>query len=384
VTPTIDIASGYPLNRPHISEWYGHRVFPLVSASTSARGDQSSGRCPFLTEALGESKSCVKSANSQGVCTVSAASNGVRQDWLVCPLRALDASLTEKMVRRLYQVPESRAVLLLAAPALANEAERAVAIEAVGKYPGTRTFVYFQEKLGGEIGLPRTTASPEVSFDTTIVELLPADGDSAMSAGNPSGHVRLGRYAVVELQTMDFHGSYKEAVGALRSALNLHPEDFAQQVAANPDWAGRKIEGPNISNVFKRTFYQVAFKFQATKRDTSAGCVLALPQPVWDSWQPFLGAPEMHPAPDGTWRLLDDTTAEPTDWIYVFDMAESPGDGGGPAPIEVKLVIGTDAATLSRAALDSAPANAVQQGGGGDIVLAILARRLRAHLPGVV
>ena len=37
-----------------------------------------------------------------------------------------------------------------------------------------RVFVYFQDKLGGEISLSRTGASPELSFDITVVELLPA------------------------------------------------------------------------------------------------------------------------------------------------------------------------------------------------------------------
>ena len=106
--------------------------------------------------------------------------------------------------------------------------------------------------------------------------------------------VTVGKYGVIELQTTDTHGSYSHAVTALSSALDLHKDRFSDQLAENPEWAGRKIEGPNISNVFKRTFYQIAFKFQVTKRETSVGCALALPQPVWDSWQPFLGAPELH------------------------------------------------------------------------------------------
>ena len=48
----------------------------------------------------------------------------------------------------------------------------------------------------------------------------------------------------------------------------------------------------------------------------------------------------------------------PNDWIYVFDIDTEPGDGGRPAPIRVSLVIGTDAATLSRAAFEVAPARA--------------------------
>ena len=42
---------------------------------------------------------------------------------------------------------------------------------------GGRVFVYFQDKLGGEISLSRTGASPELSFDITVVELLPAASD---------------------------------------------------------------------------------------------------------------------------------------------------------------------------------------------------------------
>jgi hypothetical protein len=87
--------------------------------------------------------------------------------------------------------------------------------------------------------------------------------------------VAVGKYGVIELQTTDTHGSYSHAVKALTSALDLHKERFSDQLAENPEWAGRKIEGPNISNVFKRTFYQIAFKFQVTKRETSVGCALA-------------------------------------------------------------------------------------------------------------
>ena len=193
----------------------------------------------------------------------------------------------------------------------------------------------------------------------------------------------IGKYGVIELQTTDTHGSYSHAVKALTSALDLHSEDFPEQLAGNPEWAGRKIEGPNISNVFKRTFYQVAFKFQVTKQDTSVGCALALPRPVWDSWQPFLGAPALHEQPDGTWRLLDDETSQPSDWIYVFDIDTEPGDGGRPAPIRVSLVIGTDAATLSRAAFEVAPAKAIAHGGELDAVAETIRRRIRRYLAGI-
>lgn len=241
---------------------------------------------------------------------------------------------------------------------------------------------YRRHKLGGEIGLSRTAASPELSFDITVVELLPA-GLAAAAAGALELAVSIGKYGVFELQTMDFHGSYKNAVAALTNALDLHGDRFPAVLADNPEWAGRGIEGPNISNVFKRTFYQIAFKFQVTKREASVGCALALPQPVWDSWQPFLGAPDLHEQADGTFRLLDDQEASPTDWIYVFDIDTEPGPGGKPAPLRVSLIIGTDAATLSRAAFEVAPARAIDRGGDTDPVVESIARRLGRYLPGL-
>lgn len=367
---------GHVRSRPHIAEWFGHRIFPTVSAGDTPINDQQAERCPFLTQTLKHSTQCVKAPNSRGVCTISASSNGPRQDWLVCPYRALDDGLLADMVCRLYGIPPLDPVLIRPVLALADHADRSEILDAV--HGNRRAFVYFQDKLGGEISLSKTGASPELSFDITVVELVPAD-----SAGADDPSVTIGKYGVIELQTTDTHGSYSQAVKALTSALDLHKENFSDQLAANPEWAGRKIEGPNISNVFKRTFYQIAFKFQVTKRETSVGCALALPQPVWDSWQPFLGAPELHEQPDGTWRLLDDRMSKPSDWIYVFDIDTQPGAGGKPAPIQVSLVIGTDAATLSRAAFEVAPAKAVAHGDGYDAVVETITRRLGRYLPDV-
>jgi hypothetical protein len=366
-------------SRPHVAEWFGHRVFPTVSSGDTPIGDQESKRCPFLTQTLKHSTPCVKAANSRGVCTISASSNGPRQDWLVCPYRALDDGLLGDMVCRLYGIPPLDRVLIRPVVALGDEAGKSEILTAVRG--SGRVFVYFQDKLGGEISLAKTAASPELSFDITVVELLPAPPSSEGSApGSGEPTVTVGRYGVIELQTTDTHGSYAQAVSALNSALDLHKDRFSEQLAENPEWAGRKVEGPNISNVFKRTFYQIAFKFQVTKRNTSAGCALALPQPVWDSWQPFLGAPELHEQADGTWRLMDDHTLEPSDWIYVFDIDTQPGAGGHPAPIRVSLVIGTDAATLSRAAFEVAPAKAVTHSGERDAVAETITRRLGRYL----
>lgn len=138
------------------------------------------------------------------------------------------------MVGRLYGVPPLESVLIRPVVVLETEHGRAELFEGVRS--GVRTFVYFQDKLGGEIGLSKTAASPELSFDITVAELLP----SPQGDGLP---VVIGKYAVIELQTTDTHGSYSHAVKALTSALDLHGEHFSEQLEGNPEWAGRKIEG---------------------------------------------------------------------------------------------------------------------------------------------
>ena len=152
-------------SRPHIAEWFGHRIFPTVSSGPTPIADQRSGRCPFLSQTLKETRQCVKAENSRGVCTISASSNGPRQDWLVCPYRALDAGLLADMVGRLYGVPPLDSVLIRPVVVLETEHGRAELFDSVRN--GVRTFVYFQDKLGGEIGLSKTAASPELSFDIT-------------------------------------------------------------------------------------------------------------------------------------------------------------------------------------------------------------------------
>lgn len=360
-----------------MAEWFGHRVFPTVADDPAVRADLVAQRCPFLSRVAARETQCVKSENSRGVCTISAGSNGRRQDWLVCPHRALDDNLLHAMVRRLFGLSATTAIHVVPVTNLSSPTVRQRVLEQVLDTTAPRQFVTFQQYFGGEISLPRSPASPELSFDATVVELV-ADPERGPTA------VRLDRYGVIEIQTTDTHGSYKHAVSALSQALDLHGSDFAQQLGAHPDWPGRKVEGPNISNVFKRTFYQVMFKFQITRRSSSAGCILALPRPVWDSWLPFLGAPEIVDMGDGTHQLAGpgETVShvpEPS-WIYVFDIDEQPPLDGGPTPVHVDLVIATDAPTLSRLALEIAPANAIGSSDDHDSVVTALERRVGSYL----
>lgn len=351
----------------HVAEWFGHRVFPIVASTPGALADQESGRCPFLTDVTGVANECVKSDNSEGVCTVSANSNGTRQDWLVCPFRALDPALLEDAVRRLFGHDADAGVDIVAATVLADQARRSTFIDRV--QAGEPAVVYFQNKLGGEISISATDRSPEMSFDATMVEVLPGELGPT-----------LGRYGIFEIQTMDFHGTYRHAIKNLRDALRLHRGGFSAAVREHPEWSADRVEGPNIANVFKRTFYQMMFKFQIGAHESSAGCVFAIPKAVWDSWQRHLGAPDLVQNADGTWRLaMDSSEDEPAAWIYVFDLEES--ETSSPNEMRLWKVIATDAQSLSHYALTVAPDAALAQGGAADKIAAAIRARLLPYLP---
>lgn len=115
-----------------VSEWFGYRTYPRVGGGDAAIRIQKSGRCPFLSSAIHEERDCVKSTSSSGVCTINNASNGTRQDWLVCPYRALDPALLEDVVRRLFGATVSQPVRVAPAPTLTRAVTREEILEQVG------------------------------------------------------------------------------------------------------------------------------------------------------------------------------------------------------------------------------------------------------------
>ena len=210
-----------------------------------------------------------------------------------------------------------------------------------------------------------------MAFDVTIVEMLRRE----------SGGIGLGNFALLEVQTMDFHGTYSGAVSKLRNALDLHPQNFAAVLQENLWWAGDGIEGPNISNVFKRTFYQMAFKFRFAEGAQCAGTALVIPDSVWDSWQPFLAAPTLHALPDGCSVLAAPGQASQSEgipaWIHVVQPnAESPIS---PNPIVQLKTIGVTADALTHYALRAAPEAASEELLSAGGIYASLQRRLRAY-----
>lgn len=331
--------------------------------------DQINQRCPVLSAAKAADTSCIKSEASKGVCTVSTHSGRTRQDWLVCPYRALDATLLDGAIGRLFGFVPDTATLILPGIRLADEAVRTDVANRLAA--GSRVFLYFDDKLGGELSIPGTPRSPELSFDVTVFEVEVLDHQP---------HV--GRFGIVEIQTMDFHGSYRHAVRNLREGLRMFRDDFPATLQARPEWISERIEGPNIANVFKRTFYQIMFKFQLGQHPRCAGCVLALPVSVWNSWQPHLGAPQLREHGDGTYDLFRPQETRPGHvpaWIYAFGLdAES---AHTPSPINIGTVIATSAPALAHYALDVAPAAAVENIASATGMLVLARRRIQQFWP---
>lgn len=352
-----------------VSEWFGHRVYPAIVSTTVSVTDQQQERCPFLTDATGEERKCIKAEAAKGVCTISSLSNGPRQDWLVCPYRALNEDLVSNSIRQLFALPTGTHPYVTPAVTLKRaEIRDEIAMRLAG---GQHVFIYFDKKTSGELSIPPTARSPEFSFDVTVVEVTSQDGVP-----------HIGRFGILEIQTMDFHGSYRSAVRNLREGLRMHPARFGPTIQENQWWLSEGVEGPNIANVFKRTFYQMMFKFQLGHHERCAGCVLAIPQSVWDSWQRHLGAPELKAEADGTFSLLAPGRDRPDPcpaWIYVFDPDARTGIT--PSPIAVTCMIGTDAPSISHWALEVAPAAALSNIDAEVGLLSALSRRLRLFWP---
>ena len=360
---------GESLRGNFISEWFGYRTYPIVHEGATALQVRREGRCPFLTAVTRDSQDCVKASSSSGVCTINNASNGSRQDWLVCPYRALDPDLIEAVVRRLFEAKPGQSVMAIPASAITRQEVRDDLLDHAES--GGVTVVYLQNRLGGEISVKATARSPELSFDVTLVEMVRTDRRSA----------GIGRFGVLEIQTMDFHGSYRHAVKNLKDSLRLHGPEFPEVLQKNQQWLSERIEGPNIANVFKRTFYQMMLKFQIGVHPRSVGTSLAVPHAVWESWQPHLGRPDLVPRDDGTHALrhpaVDDASVRA--WIYVFDIDTV--SGAHPSPIMVRQTIATDTASTARYALEEVPNHAFSDTGAAGTIVAAIHRRLSEWWP---
>ena len=183
---------------------------------------------------------------------------------------------------------------------------------------------------------------------------------------------------------MDYHGTYKHAVNNLRDGLRLHPTNFVASLETNLfHWAGEGVEGPNIANVFKRTFYQMLLKFRlAGDGSAAAGTVLALPRAVWDSWQPFLGAPELEDESPGVKRLrVPVGPPEPTlnAFICIFDLDATADSSISPVNIETFIRVSPE--RMAHHAFTEVPVSILHAIQTEDSVLARIKSRLGERWP---
>ncbi|MEU2399597.1 hypothetical protein ABZ767_31750 [Streptomyces pseudogriseolus] len=363
----------------YVAEYFGYQVYPNVAGGPEALDAQQTGCCPFLSMATGEARECVKGETSRGVCTVSSVVDEVREDWLVCPNRAIDPTFMGQAARRLFGYAEAATLHFIAAPTLSDPETREIVKDAVAK--AEHVLVYFQEKLGGELGISKTSVSPEFSFDWTLVEVLGVFPE-----------LSLGRFGILELQTMDFHGSYRHAVSLMRSELEINPDGFHEYLRTEEGRSSlsEKMETPNLSNVFKRTFYQMVYKFQLAGHSNCAGGGFAVPRSVWTSWARHLANPSLLEQRDGTFVLGrgdgDTESLEGNSWIFVFELDKSnySRNSGTPNVIRPWRVIKTDAETLIQMALRESPAQALADGSPIFSVTERARQKIRRHWPAVV
>ncbi len=197
----------------YISEWFGQRTYPDVRLSDKAISGSNWGICPFLSGVKRQRTQCVKSENAFGVCTINSVGIDTRRDWLVCPYRVIDSDIVKAGCETIFEASTS----ITPIPVSILSERKGVAALEEGLAKRRRAFVFFQDKLGGEISISGTSASPEIAFDVTVVEISKAKGG-----------LKVGRYGFIEIQTMDFHGSYKHAVSNLRDAHRLHKSEFSK------------------------------------------------------------------------------------------------------------------------------------------------------------
>jgi DNA modification methylase len=350
-----------------VSEWFGQRIYPKVRLDIAAITGKKASQCPFLTNIQKTACDCVKSENSRGVCTISSSSNGPRQDWLVCPYRVIDSEIVKRACARIFGLDEE--VLPLPVSILSHEGELEKFKAGVKK--SGAGYLFFQDKLGGEISVIATERSPEMAFDVTLVEVTYS-----------RGAFNVNRYGILEIQTMDFHGSYKHAVTNLRDALRLHGKEFPEALQNKAEWAGKNVEGPNIANVFKRTFYQIMLKFKLSGQGCAAGTVLALPRSVWDSWQPFLGAPDLEDESSGIKRFkIGAGHKEETlnSFICVFDLDSHHNASISPVTIDSFIRVSPD--RLAHHAFTQVPDNMLHAIKSSDAILFRIKNRLLEWWP---
>jgi hypothetical protein len=218
-----------------ISEWFGQRIYPEVRLDSKTISGSNWGLCPFLSSIKRQQTSCIKAETAFGVCTINSVGGDTRKDWIVCPYRVIDSEIVNDSCILIFGVEPAVPPIPIS---ILNQEKGIADLEKSLAQDGV-AFIFFQDKLGGEISISGTPSSPEIAFDVTVVEISRVGSDA----------IKVNRYGFIEIQTMDFHGSYKAAVKNLSDAHRLHKKRFPAELAKNQAWACDRVEGPNIANV---------------------------------------------------------------------------------------------------------------------------------------
>ncbi|WP_221088245.1 PDDEXK family nuclease [Deinococcus aquaedulcis] len=341
----------------YVAEWFGHRVWPVVDRSEEARRHQAQRACPFLSQATGEHTECIKKAKGwdepYGVCTINSTSNGTPQDWIACPYRTLDQHFTllASAVRTSYAVDDQVQIALLPLTVLHKLEQRERIRDLLAR--GGRVFLFSSQKLGGEIDLSETPASPGALVDTSVVEVSAVDASGAPST--------FGRHLFYEIQTADFHGSPLHVATRLKALCprvesgTEPPEDYhgplLQAMERGENVCGDKVEGPNKANIFKRTIYQMIFKMALARHPESEGFAIVLPVAVWESWLRHLGQPRLLPVggdPDHVALLAPDERVETVAAtnnaaVFVFEIDTTSAESPHPLRLVKRVTCSVDA-----------------------------------------
>lgn len=392
-----------------LGEWFGFRVWPpdLVDDSDEARRHQAGRLCPFISAATRQETACIKARKKgeepTGVCTISSDSNTLREDWLACPFRLLDRNFTllEQAVRTVYRVIDSEPVSLYPITVL-NKPDQRDEIVYLLRATSNRVFLFTANKLGGEVNIPETDSSPGSKVDFTVLEALLAAPETPSSpntgrrrggrqrspqASKTSFPLDFGKVMMFEVQAADFHGSPTHAVEFLKDVCTSgHDQPYHERIRQHPEKVGHKVEGPNKSNIFKRTIYQMLLEMELARDSNCSGFVIVLPLPVWTSWLRHLGRPALTPdSSDPTLLRLEipQQPATTTDqgeqlvrpepaWIFVFDIDRDSSQS--PKPLVIIHRIATDAASLMHFAFEEAVTKATDAGVMGKYRTAFIGR----------
>lgn len=102
------------------------------------------------------------------------------------PIGVINSDIVEAGCETIFQAPLTSRPIPISI--LGDRKGLAILEAALGR--DGRAFVFFQDKLGGEISISGTEASPEVAFDVTVAEITKFDN-----------FLKVGRYGFIEIQT---------------------------------------------------------------------------------------------------------------------------------------------------------------------------------------